>query len=156
MTGTTGVRRADADDLLAAGRLRWRWQAGPDDGEEDAFLDAWTTWAAASEAHTCFVAVEGDEVVGLAWLAVAARVPTPSAHDRATGDVQSVYVVPEARGAGHARRLVDALLEEAWARGLDRVTVHSNEEGVGVYRRAGFASWSHLMAVSRPTPTAGA
>jgi ribosomal protein S18 acetylase RimI-like enzyme len=65
-------------------------------------------------------------------------VPTPSRLDRRTGDVQSVYVVPEARGAGVGTALLDAVLREARDRELMLVTVHANERAASLYLRSGF------------------
>ena len=166
---TTGegltVRSADHDDLRAAAELRLRWLvedrgSTPLTSRAD-FVASFAAWGVDHDAtHTCSVAVlpadDGtrDRVVGLAWLAVQERVPTPSLSRRATGDVQSVYVAPEHRGAGVAARLVDALLAEAWHRGLERVTVHSDPGAVRVYERAGFTAAPTLLEIDRPAPAA--
>lgn len=156
---TLTVRRAGHDDLLAAAGLRWRWMVDERGraplGDAEDFAASLTAWAERhADAHACFVAVEAasgtEEVVGLAWLALQERVPTPSLPHRLTGDVQSVYVAPEHRGAGIARRLVDALLADAWGRGLERVTVHSDPGAVRLYERAGFAATPHLLEIDRP------
>lgn len=159
------VRRADHDDLRAAAELRWRWivedRGGTPLGSRADFVASFAAWGVEHEGtHTCSVAVlpahdgTGERVVGLAWLAVQERVPTPALPRRATGDVQSVYVAPEHRGAGVAARLVDALLTEAWQRGLERVTVHSDPGAVRVYERAGFAATPSLLEIDRPAPAA--
>ena len=159
------VRRADHDDLLAAAELRWRWivdeRGSTPRGSRTDFATSFAAWCVGREGtHVCFVAVvpggDGtpDEVVGLAWLALQERVPTPALPSRATGDVQSVYVAPEHRGVGIAARLVVALLAEAWDRGLERVTVHSDPGAVRVYERAGFAATPTLLEIDRPAPAA--
>jgi GNAT superfamily N-acetyltransferase len=56
-----------------------------------------------------------------------------------SGDVQSVYVVPELRGSGTGSRLVAALLDDARAAGSRYVRVHSSPRAIPLYARAGFA-----------------
>lgn len=81
----------------------------------------------------------------MAWLATTPRVPTPVALRRATGDVQSVFVVPEHRNSGVGSRLIEAVLALARELGLERVTVHSRIRAVAVYERAGFAVSPRLL-----------
>lgn len=156
---TVSVRRAGPGDLRVVAGLRWRWMVDERGraplGDAEAFAASLVAWADQhADAHTCFVAVEAasgtEEVVGLAWLALQERVPTPSLPHRLTGDVQSVYVAPEHRGAGVARRLVDALLADAWGRGLERVTVHADPGAVRLYERAGFTASPSLLEIDRP------
>ncbi|WP_112135513.1 GNAT family N-acetyltransferase [Glycomyces dulcitolivorans] len=129
-------------------RLRWRWlteedgQAGTDRG---AFEQEFARWAAAAHSHRCVVAVRERELIGMAWIAITPRVPTPLVLDRSVGDVQSVYIVPEARNSGIGSGLVDALLLLADELGLERVTVHSTTRAVAVYQRAGFTPSHRLM-----------
>jgi GNAT superfamily N-acetyltransferase len=68
--------------------------------------------------------------------------------------VQSLYVVPEHRGHGLARQLLEMLTEEAWAVGaIDlRLYVHnSNRRALEAYRRCGFevASYTIMRKGSR-------
>jgi GNAT superfamily N-acetyltransferase len=77
-------------------------------------------------------------LAGMAWLALHDRVPNPARFDRRTGDVQSVYVVPEARDAGVGTALLEAVLTEARDRELAHVTVHSSERAASLYLRFGF------------------
>lgn len=138
------IRRATDDDLAAAAGLRWEWVVG-DKGaapavERDAFVDRFVQWALASRTHICFVAVGGRAVVGMAWLALNERVPSPRALDRRNGDVQSVYVLPAFRRRGIASALLAAICETARQSGTERVTVHSSAEAVSTYERAGFES----------------
>lgn len=143
------VRLAGPADLEAVAGLRWRWVAEQDglpaDGRAE-FVRRFVTWARENAAtHRCLVLAREREVLGMAFLAVTARVPTPSAFERASGDVQSVYVVPEARGGGLGGLLIDATRRLAAELGLERVTVHSSGRAVPAYERHGFAASPSLL-----------
>ncbi|MEU4741086.1 GNAT family N-acetyltransferase [Actinosynnema sp. NPDC023658] len=145
------IRPARDEDLPAVAELRQRWtleSRGEVPAADEEFGARFAAWARAHAAtHRCAVAVVAGRVVGMAWLAVVPRVPHPAASDRASGDVQSVYVLPDRRGEGLGGRLVDALLDQARALGLERVTVHSSERAVTAYERSGFAVSPHLLQV---------
>lgn len=150
------VRPARPAEFEAVARLRWRWVAERDglpDEERAAFVREFAAWARDNAAtHRCLVLVRAGAVVGMAFLAITARVPTPLAFSRASGDVQCVYVVPEARDGGLGGLLIDATLRLAAELGLERVTVHSSERAVPAYERHGFAV-SPLLLQTRPEPT---
>lgn len=140
------VRRARDAELEAVALLRWRMaherdgdEVGHDAAAARGYAQEAAAWARAHAAtHVPLVAVDGDEVLGMAWLAIQARVPTPGAIERRSGDLQSCFVVPERRGAGIGRRLAEAVLAEARALGLEHVTVHASAASIPVYERAGF------------------
>jgi GNAT superfamily N-acetyltransferase len=136
------VRRARAEDAPALARLRWRWrvETGDDPGaDRAAFLDHFASWTVDHLAtHLAFLAEVDGRLCGMAWLALHDRVPNPARFDRRTGDVQSVYVVPEARNAGVGTALLEAVVREARDRELTHVTVHSSERAAPLYHRFGF------------------
>lgn len=147
------VRRATATDAPALARLNWRWRV-EERGEAAAtavdratFLDFFASWMADHVAtHLPFVAEADGRLAGMAWLMLAERVPSPIRPDRRTGDVQSVYVIPELRGRGIGAALLDALLHEALDRELEHVTVHSGTRAAPLYLRSGFRDgqrWFH-------------
>ncbi|MEV6315665.1 GNAT family N-acetyltransferase [Streptomyces sp. NPDC051776] len=111
---------------------------------------AWVEEHAAS--HRCLVAVRDDAVIGMAWLAVTRRVPSPLALERAAADVQCVYVVPEERNTGLGGRLIDALVERARELGLERVTVHSSTRAVPADVRRGFSLSPRLLQTGLEPP----
>ncbi|MEU5722929.1 GNAT family N-acetyltransferase [Micromonospora sp. NPDC047738] len=86
-----------------------------------------------------------DEAVGMAWLMVADRVPTPARRHRRSGDVQSVYVVPELRDSGIGAALLEAVLAEAGGLALEHVTVHASDRAVRFYERLGFQHDERLL-----------
>lgn len=93
-----------------------------------------------SDDVVCLIAVKGTEFVGMAWLMMFGRVPNPDDLNRRSGDVQSVFVIPEHQGTGLGRQLMQALCEEADRRGVQKLTVNANDAAVGFYTRLGFAS----------------
>jgi len=147
--GGVSIRSAVADDLTAAAELRWQWVQELD-GEpvvdHDVFLTVFTEWAVAhTETHHCLVARRAEAVIGMAWLAVVPRVPSARALERASGDLQCVYVVPAERNAGVGARLLAAVRARADELGLERVTVHSSADAISAYRRAGFVVSERLL-----------
>ncbi|MFE9026159.1 GNAT family N-acetyltransferase [Streptomyces iakyrus] len=143
------IRPARPAELAAVATLRWEWlvENGSEDlGEREDFVRHFVTWAGENaHSHRCMVLVRDDRVIGMAWLAVVQRVPTPRAPRRAPGDLQCVYVVPEARDGGLGGRLIQAVLDGARELGLERVTVHSSPRAIPAYARSGFQESPRLL-----------
>ncbi|MEU6082599.1 GNAT family N-acetyltransferase [Streptomyces sp. NPDC047108] len=142
--------------MVAAAGLRWQWVrengAAPVSTREE-FVRHFAAWAEGNAAsHRCLVAVRDDTVIGMGWLAVTSRVPSPRALERASGDVQCVYVVPEERNTGLGGVLIEALLQLARESGLERVTVHSSTRAIGAYERHGFALSPRLLQTGLDNP----
>jgi GNAT superfamily N-acetyltransferase len=136
------VRRATAADAPALARLRWRWRAEERDEigtDRTLFVEYFTAWVIDHlSTHLPFVAEVDGQLSGMAWLMLADRVPSPTHIDRRTGDIQSVYVVPEYRDSGVGGALLGAILTEARDRELEHVTVHSSDRATPFYLRWGF------------------
>jgi ribosomal protein S18 acetylase RimI-like enzyme len=134
------VRNAIAADATALARLRWSAEERDDAGtDRAAFLELFSAWVIEHlSTHLPFVATVDNDVVAMAWLMVADRVPSPGRRHRRTGDLQSVYVVPELRDSGIGAALLDAVVAEAHRLELEHLTVHSSERAVSFYQRAGF------------------
>ncbi|MBN6042291.1 GNAT family N-acetyltransferase [Amycolatopsis sp. 195334CR] len=153
---TIEIRPARPAEYEAVAGLRWRWvaeQDGPPATDRDEFVREFALWAKENaDTHRCLVVASEGRVVGMGFLAITPRVPTPRAFSRTSGDVQCVYVEPEARDGGLGGRLIDALLQLATELGLERVTVHSSGRAVAAYERSGFAVSPHLLQ-ARPNLT---
>jgi GNAT superfamily N-acetyltransferase len=136
------IRRGTAEDAPTLARMRWNWRVeerGQVHGDRDMFLRFFTTWTIDHLAtHVPFVADVDGRLAGMAWLHLTDRVPSPSRMDRRTADIQSVYVIPDLRNRGIGGQILMAILREAHARELERVTVHSGVEAIAFYRRWGF------------------
>ncbi|MGW0609798.1 N-acetyltransferase family protein [Streptomyces sp. NPDC002788] len=150
---TITIRPARPRDLTAVAALRWDWlvengdeTSGEPGGEREDFVRHFVTWARRNAAsHRCVVLVRDGVVIGMAWLAVVQRVPAPRAPRRTSGDVQCVYVVPEARDGKLGGRLIRTVLDGARELGLERVTVHSSSRAIPAYARCGFQESPRLL-----------
>jgi GNAT superfamily N-acetyltransferase len=147
--GAIEIRLARDEEFTAVAGLRWQWEievGETPDVDREVYAKEFAAWARRrTESHRCMVLCRNGTVVGMAWLAVVARVPSPGNMARAIGDLQSVYLVPEARSGGLGGRLITAVLDEARALGLPKVTVQSTTRAVPVYCRNGFADSAKLL-----------
>jgi GNAT superfamily N-acetyltransferase len=131
------IRKAGVADVAVLAELR--------DIERDN-LPAYADWVAAhAGTHLPFVAEIDGYVVGVAWLLLAERVPTNESLNRWYGDIQSVMVREEFRSRGIGAALMAAILDEARARDLSHVTVHSGRRAVDFYLRNGFSQHRQLL-----------
>lgn len=147
------IRPASLADAPALSALRWRWAQpgrtpGPDEAREfAAALSGWMT--AQGDRSVCHVATVDGALVGMAWLALFDRVPNPGDAVRRSGDVQSVFVVPEHQGRGIGRRLMESLCTAADDLGVRKLTLDSRVSVMPFYERLGFTAQGGLMTRSR-------
>jgi GNAT superfamily N-acetyltransferase len=144
------VRAAGEADVPALAGLRWTSayetpapEVAAYDHDDAAaraeFVRAFAAWWGEHRTtHLAYVAEIGDRPVGAAWLALAERVPSPGEPRRRSGDVQSVYVLPQYRGGGVGARLVSAVVDEGRRRGVKFTSVWAGRRSLPLYRRLGF------------------
>ena len=77
-------------------------------------------------------------LVGLAGMVVIDRPPHPRSRRPGEGFVYNVYTVPAWRRRGVARRLMEAVLDEARALRLRRVLLRTSDDGRALYDELGF------------------
>jgi N-acetylmuramic acid 6-phosphate etherase len=128
-----------------AGVLLAAWRAGyagivPDDIINERDLTAWQEILEAPVADGVLTTVavdEDDRVVGFTRFGPDPDDPSPS-----LGYIASVYVDPDAAGAGIGRRLVERATEELASQGRHEVTLwvfRDNARARALYERLGFA-----------------
>jgi Acetyltransferases len=64
-----------------------------------------------------------------------------------TAYVGNMFVRPEFRRRGIASALLKMLLEDAKARGCERIILNPTAEGMPLYRKFGFEPWSDALAL---------
>lgn len=140
------VRRATDADLPAVIDHRVAFVAevrGVDpDAVDAAFVDV--TAAFVRRGFTAgtlptWLAIDGDELLGLVSLQLQAVPPRPGDLRPHEGYVLNMYVRPEARSRGVGRRLLDACLAAAGELGVRRFHLVATDDGRPLYESAGFA-----------------
>lgn len=143
------TREATVEDLPALARLRWECHTErhhADERDFDAYSLGFARWWSAQQGRCrAVVAVDGSHVVGMGFLALIDRVPSPGSLDRRHGDIQSMYVKPTHRNDGVGSEIVQSLLKLAGDAGCERIEVHSGRRAVTFYERAGFEHFHRLL-----------
>ena len=88
-----------------------------------------------------FVYMTKDEgsIVSCAFLLVVEKPMSPAFLTGKTGIVLNVYTRPAFRRQGHAKRLMERLLEDAREMGLSVLELKATDDGYPLYRSVGFA-----------------
>jgi GNAT superfamily N-acetyltransferase len=137
------VRPGVPEDAPTLARLRWRWRVEETrvatDIAYESFVDFFTTWMLDHRAtHLPFVAEADGRLAGMAWLSLSERVPAPQVLGPRSGDILSVYVIPELRRLSIGARLIESIIRYARDIQLGYLIVHSAADAVGFYQRIGF------------------
>lgn len=147
---SASIRRATADDAgLLAQHRGAVWVEVGDHSHESMRQQApiWAAWirdAIDDGTYVAFVAEDAGGIVASAALLVHVAVPRPGWPADREGRVHSVYVVPEARRRGLARKLVDEVLAYARAAMLIRLTLHPSADARPLYVALGFVSLDEM------------
>lgn len=142
-------RRATLDDLdiVQGHRDRMFLDMGTDPEHVAAGRPAGRAWLARALPEGRYVGVlaEGDAAVvggvGVVWIDLPPNMHTTVAR---RGYVLNMFVEPDARRRGLARRLLEEALAVCREAGVDYVTLHASEAGRGLYESRGFSA-NHEM-----------
>lgn len=101
--------------------------------------------ALADGSHTGYLAFDGDRFVGAGGVSYYQVMPT---YHNPSGDkayIMNMYVRPEYRRRGIATRMLELLVADAKARGIDCITLEATEAGRPLYAKYGFVPMRHEM-----------
>jgi GNAT superfamily N-acetyltransferase len=118
---TFGARDEDETELLKEGLREYFAKAIPAGG--------FVAWLAEYE----------GEIIATSGMVVWQKPGGYTSLSGKTGYILNMYTVPEARGLGAGTRLFDELINEAKAAEIKHLHLHATEDGIDIYRRAGFA-----------------
>lgn len=110
-----------------------------------ALLRSWLTTGQARG----WVAELAGQPVGGALLELKEALPSPLTPQRVRGYLFNVYVAPEARGQGLARKLTEATLDVARGLGLEMVELHASKDAEALYRGMGFEPTPEFRLILR-------
>ena len=163
--GEVSIRRATPDDAEAIADVHARsWQVtyrglvpdavieGVVDGRAARAGLAREMMAVADAPHHVFVALEGAAIVGMA-AAGPARDPDASA---TTGELEAIYLAPEAIGRGIGRTLHDRAVADLRERGFTEATLwvlRENQRARRFYEAAGWQTDGETKDEERPGGT---
>jgi GNAT superfamily N-acetyltransferase len=151
------VRRATAADAEALAVLRFEFRSSLETATEARreFVVRCAAWMksrlAADGPWRCWVAEDGEGLLGHAWLEAIEKVPNPITERETHAYLTNVYVRPAHRGQGWGDALVEAALQWCRDREVDSVILWPTERSRTLYGRHGFAPSSEIME-ARPNP----
>lgn len=95
-----------------------------------------------------FLAESEGRIVATSGMVVYEAPPTPGNPAGVQGYVLNMYTVPDHRGRGLARSLLDALIAHARSIGARRVWLRTSEMGRSLYRATGFLEDADYMRLA--------
>ena len=97
-----------------------------------------------------FLVTPEDAVVAGAGVQLRHLLPRPETLVEREALVVNVYVVPDYRQQGLARRLMAAILEWCVAQGIERAALHPSAMGRHLYETMGFTPSNELILYQKP------
>ena len=132
------VRVAGPHDVAALASLRSAW--GGEASGEGALHEAIEAWLVADgERRTTWLAEVDGTPVGMVSVFEYRRMPWPGRLDSRWGYVGNMFVREEWRRRGVGTALLGALFAAAEQRSYARLVLSPSEQGLALYREAGFA-----------------
>lgn len=139
-------RTATTDDIAALACLRWEMEAErhPERPAAMSREEYTATYAAAVRAdmergaHRAWLAYADGQPVACVTLIWWAMPPTPAQPHRKRGFVTSVFTRPAYRRQGISRRLMETLLADARAEGIERLVLWASAMGRPLYESLDF------------------
>jgi GNAT superfamily N-acetyltransferase len=139
-------RRASVDDVASLVDYRVRFlnelYGHPENGETEVLKGSLREYFRDAIPSGCFVAwlaERNGRIVGTSGMVIW-QMPGRygGLESGRLGYILNMYTVPEARRSGVCTRLLKELIGEAKALGIKYLHLHASEEGISIYRKAGF------------------
>jgi GNAT superfamily N-acetyltransferase len=147
------IRLARSGDCRALAEMRFRFRAETESVTEtkSQFVRRCTSWMrkrfrAGSGAWRCWVLEDGKRLLGHVCVQLFEKIPNPvNDEPELHAYVTNLYVVPEMRGQGLGKRLLNKALSWCHARGTDAVILWSSPASKSFYRRCGFVAPGDIL-----------
>ena len=97
--------------------------------------------------HIACFACQGEDIIGCGGICLQQEMPSPDNPSGRCGYLMNIYVRPKHRHQGHARDMVDWLMDQARAWGAEKIWLEASEEGRPLYETLGFTDLPAIMAV---------
>jgi GNAT superfamily N-acetyltransferase len=129
----------DRDILVKLRSLMLESMTGDSLPEDDVRLleDYFGEWS--GDEPLCLVAEEEGSVVGAIAVSFYSHLPGPGEPSGIRAMIHNLYVLPQHRGKGVGKRLVEETLKECGKRGVCRVSLYATDMGRPVFESFGFS-----------------
>ena len=148
------IRVATSGDwnALAEMRYQFRSEVGSPTETKSRFLRRCTSWmkkafGADSTAWRCWVIDDGNELLGHVCVQLFDKIPNPVNEPEAHAYLTNFYVVPEMRGRGMGRKLLNKARSWCRAQSTDSIILWATRESKSLYRRCGFIEPADVLEV---------
>ena len=150
------IRVATSGDLnaLAEMRYRFRAEAGSPTEPKSRFVRRCTSWMrerfrSRSHSWRCWVVHDGKQLLGHVCVQLFEKIPNPVNEPELHAYVTNFYVIPEMRGQGLGRKLLDKALSWCRGQGADSIILWATPESRSLYRRGGFTEPTDILELRR-------
>jgi len=146
------IRAATSVDrnALAEMRYRFRTEVGSPNETKSRFMRRCTSWmkkrlATDSSPWRCWVIDDGKQLLGHICVQLFEKMPNPVSEPEAHAYLTNFYVVPELRGRGLGRKLLNKALSWCRARGVDAIILWATPESKSLYRSCGLREPADIL-----------
>ncbi len=146
------IRVATSADwrALAEMRYRFRTEVGSPTETKSRFVRRCRSWmkkafGAESSAWRCWVIDDGKQLLGHVCVQLFEKMPNPVNEPEAHAYLTNFYVLPEMRGRGLGRKLLNKALSWCRAHGADAVILWATAESKSLYRRSDFTQSADIL-----------
>ena len=97
--------------------------------------------------HTACFAVENETgaIVGCGGICYQSEMPSPDNPTGTNGYLMNIYALPELRGEGIGRQIVEFLIDDAKSRGTEKIYLESSSMAKRLYHEIGFSDMIDYM-----------
>ena len=148
------IRVAKSRDWNALAELRYRFRAevGSPTEAKSRFARRCASWMkknfrSDSTAWRCWVVDDGKQLLGHVCVQLFEKIPNPVNESEVHAYMTNFYVVPEMRGHGLGRKLLNRALSWCRAQGADSIFLWATPESRSLYRRCGFIQPADVLEI---------
>lgn len=148
------IKKAGMDDLdlLIEWRMRVISEVFANDVSKDSELirknnEEYYKENLKNNSHTaCFaICTDTGEIVGCGGICYQKEMPSPDNQTGTNGYIMNIYTMPEVRGEGIGRMIIQFLIKDAKQRGTEKIYLESSKNAKKLYREIGFTDIEDYM-----------
>lgn len=148
------IRKADIDelDVLVRWRMRALHEVFPTDANEDRSVirknneEYYKKHVPAGTYTACFAQEStSGNIVGCGGVCYHEEMPSPDNVSGTNGYLMNIYTIPEIRGQGVGRSIVEFLIDDARSKGVEKIYLESSHVAKRLYGKIGFVDMIDYM-----------